>query len=102
MSRAPNKFAYLLALGVVLWTTIQALINIGVATGALPTKGIALPLISSGGSGLVLTAAALGLLLSVGCRSPELSNPSPLGEGAAPAAGEGLRPGALPFAGQST
>ncbi len=73
MSRAPNKFAYLLALGVVLWTTIQAIINIGVATGALPTKGIALPLISSGGSGLVLTAAALGLLLSVGCRSPELA-----------------------------
>jgi cell division protein FtsW len=74
MSRAANKFAYLLALGIVLWTTIQALINIGVATGALPTKGIALPLISSGGSGLVLTAAALGLLLSVGCRSPELAS----------------------------
>jgi cell division protein FtsW len=73
VSKSPNRFAYLLSLGIVLWTTIQAIINIGVATAALPTKGIALPLVSSGGTGLVLTAAALGLLMSVGVRSPELS-----------------------------
>jgi len=69
---ATNRFAYLLSLGIVLWIGLQALINIGVATSALPTKGIALPLVSYGGTGLVLTATALGVMMSVAGRSPGL------------------------------
>lgn len=67
-----DRFARLVSLGVVLWVGLQSLINIGVATAALPTKGISLPLVSYGGTGLVLTAAALGLLMSVAARSPQL------------------------------
>ena len=67
-----NRFAYLMSLGIVLWIGLQSLINIGVATAALPTKGIALPLVSYGGTGLVLTATALGLMMSVAGRSPGL------------------------------
>jgi cell division protein FtsW len=70
---AVDKFAFLLTLGVVLWVGLQALINIGVATAALPTKGIALPLVSSGGTSLLVTAAALGLVMSVAGRSPGLA-----------------------------
>ena len=44
---------------------LQAAINIAVATVSVPTKGLSLPLVSAGGSGLVITSAALGLLFSV-------------------------------------
>jgi cell division protein FtsW len=70
---AADRFGSLLALGVVIWIGSQAAINIGVATAALPTKGIALPLVSYGGTGLMLTATALGLLMSVAARSPALA-----------------------------
>lgn len=55
----------LIGLGIVSTVGIQAVINIGVVTGMLPTKGIALPLLSSGGSGWILTAAALGVLVAM-------------------------------------
>ncbi len=55
----------LLGLGVVCTVAIQAIINIGVVTALLPTKGIALPLLSSGGTGWILTAASLGLLVAM-------------------------------------
>ncbi|MBN2584736.1 MAG: putative lipid II flippase FtsW [Planctomycetes bacterium] len=73
VGRSENRFAMLVSLGIALWIGLQAAINIGVATAALPTKGIALPLVSYGGSGLVLTAAALGLLMSVAARTPYLN-----------------------------
>jgi cell division protein FtsW len=44
---------------------LQATINMAVATVSVPTKGMSLPLVSAGGSGLVITCAALGLLYSV-------------------------------------
>jgi cell division protein FtsW len=44
---------------------MQTAINMGVVTGLLPTKGIALPLVSYGGSSLVVTMAALGVLLNI-------------------------------------
>ena len=44
---------------------LQAMINIAVATVSVPTKGLSLPLVSAGGSGLVITCAALGLLYSM-------------------------------------
>jgi cell division protein FtsW len=62
---AQDSFAALLACGVTCWITFQALINVGVVTGLLPFTGMALPFISSGGSGLVTSLAGVGLLLSV-------------------------------------
>ncbi len=62
-----DNFGRLLAFGVGTMVCLQALINIAVATVSVPTKGLSLPLVSTGGSGLVITCAALGLLRSV-CR----------------------------------
>lgn len=53
------------ALGVSLMVSFQACMNLLVVTGLMPTKGIALPLLSSGGTGWVLTAASLGLLIAM-------------------------------------
>jgi cell division protein FtsW len=55
----------LIGLGIVSTVGLQALINLAVVTGMGPTKGIALPLISSGGTGWILTAASLGLLVAM-------------------------------------
>ena len=63
--RAPDLFGALLAAGLTLAVVVQALINMGVATALLPAKGIPLPLISFGGSSLVVTCISLGLLLSI-------------------------------------
>ena len=53
---------------------LQATINIAVATVSVPTKGLSLPLISAGGSGLVITCAALGLLFSI-TKNPRADQP---------------------------
>lgn len=55
----------LIGLGVMATIGIQALINLAVVTGLGPTKGIALPLLSSGGTGWILTAAAVGLIIAM-------------------------------------
>jgi cell division protein FtsW len=60
-----RSFAGLLAQGVGLWIGVQAFINIGVATGLLPTKGLTLPLLSYGGSALLSTLVGLALVLRV-------------------------------------
>lgn len=60
------KFAACLAHGIGLWFAIQALTNAGVNLGVLPTKGLTLPLMSYGGSSLVVMCAALALLLRIG------------------------------------
>jgi cell division protein FtsW len=64
--RAPDRFGFLLASGILLVIALQAMMNIGVVTSALPAKGISLPLVSYGGSGLVMMGFAAGLLASVG------------------------------------
>jgi cell division protein FtsW len=69
------NFAQLLTFGIASMITFQALINIAVATVSVPPKGMSLPLVSAGGSGLVITSAALGLLYSV-CRSKAHGSPS--------------------------
>ncbi len=61
-----DNFGRLLAFGITCMLALQALINIAVATVSVPTKGLPLPLVSAGGSGLVITCASLGLLRSVG------------------------------------
>ncbi len=58
-------FNGLVAQGVALWFGIQTFINIGVCVGLLPTKGLTLPLVSYGGSGIVMNLVALALLLRV-------------------------------------
>ncbi len=60
-----DKFARLVALGIVSTLGIQALINIAVVTVVVPTKGIALPLLSAGGTGWIVTAFAIGLAASL-------------------------------------
>jgi len=58
-------FSRLLALGITTLICAQALINMAVVTGIIPTKGIALPLVSYGGSALVVTLASVGVLLNI-------------------------------------
>jgi len=60
-----RHFAGYCAFGIALWMSLQSFVSIGVNLGLLPTKGLTLPLISSGGSSVLVTSAALGLLLRV-------------------------------------
>ena len=62
---AQDAFSRMLALGITLLVSVQGMVNMAVVTGLLPTKGIALPLVSYGGSSLVVTMAALGILLNI-------------------------------------
>ena len=64
-SRAHDMFGALLASGLTILIVGQAFINIGVTLGILPTTGIPLPFVSSGGTSLVVMMASVGLLLSV-------------------------------------
>ena len=68
--RASDVFSQLLAAGLTVLVTLRAVINIGVNTGALPTKGLPLPFISYGGSALILCMVATALLLSIGRHTP--------------------------------
>jgi cell division protein FtsW len=60
-----DSFGRMLAFGIASMLCLQAVINMAVATVSVPTKGLSLPLVSAGGSGLIITCAALGLLYSV-------------------------------------
>jgi cell division protein FtsW len=60
-----DGFSRMLALGITTLIGVQALINMAVVTGIMPTKGIALPLVSYGGSALVVTLASVGVLLNI-------------------------------------
>jgi len=62
---APDPFRTLLATGITIWITLQALINLGAVVGVLPITGVPLPLVSAGGSSLVVTMAACGILLNI-------------------------------------
>lgn len=63
--RGGNAFAAYLAYGIALWLGVQAIVNIGVNMGVLPTKGLTLPLLSYGGSSQVIMLIACALLLRV-------------------------------------
>ena len=62
---APDQFARFLATGITAMVVVQALFNISVVLGMLPTKGIPLPFISYGGTSLFITLASVGVLLNI-------------------------------------
>ncbi len=64
-NRHPEAFGQLLAAGVTLAIALQALINMGVVVGMLPTKGLALPFLSYGGSSMLVSLALIGILMSL-------------------------------------
>lgn len=63
--RRGRPFAGFLAYGIGLWIGLQALVSIGVNLGVLPTKGLTLPLISSGGSSVIMTILAIAVVLRI-------------------------------------
>ncbi len=63
--RAPDGLGFLLASGVTIWITLEALINIGVMVNIIPFAGNALPLMSAGGSSMTMTLAGIGILINV-------------------------------------
>lgn len=64
LRKAPNLFQFLLVTGSILMITLQAIINLGVVTGLLPTKGMSLPFISAGLSNLLLMGLLMGVILN--------------------------------------
>jgi cell division protein FtsW len=69
--RSKDHFSQLFSLGLVSLIGLEAVINIGVSTGALPTKGLSLPFISYGGSALITNMVAVGFLLNIARNVPE-------------------------------
>ncbi|MBC8419611.1 MAG: putative lipid II flippase FtsW [Proteobacteria bacterium] len=67
--KAKDLYSTYLALGLTAFIGLQVLINMGVVMGLLPTKGLTLPLISYGGSSLVITLASIGVLLNISSKS---------------------------------
>jgi cell division protein FtsW len=75
LRQAPRIYEYLLVMGALLFVCLQAIINMGVVTGSMPTKGMSLPFISYGGSNLMVTFVFVGLMINVFRR---LDNPKSL------------------------
>ena len=64
-SAAPDKFGMLLCSGIVIHLTVQAFLNIAVATNAMPNTGVSLPFISYGGTALIMQMAEIGIVLNI-------------------------------------
>ena len=77
--RLGRLFQAYLVYGISFWFAIQALINMAVNTGLVPTKGLTLPLISFGGSSLVVSCVSLALVLRVGYENRRVGNAAPSG-----------------------
>jgi len=75
MLNCPDAFGRLLALGITLTLAFQAAINIAVVTVSVPTKGIALPFVSAGGSGVLFLSAMVGVLANVARTSANAPSP---------------------------
>jgi len=63
--KAPDNFSRLLVVGIISWILIQAFINIGAMLNLLPLTGVPMPFISFGGSSLIITMAAVGIILNI-------------------------------------
>jgi cell division protein FtsW len=73
--RAPDRFGALVAAGITAWVAGQAFLNIGVVVGALPVTGVPLPFLSFGGSSLVFTMVATGILLNIAAQGRVVAKP---------------------------
>jgi cell division protein FtsW len=71
-------FAALVAQGIAVWLGVQAMINIGVNVGVLPTKGLTLPFLSFGGSGVVVNLVAIAVLLRIDYENRRLARGLPI------------------------
>ena len=83
VTRSSDHFVRIATAGIMTWLIVQALINIGAVIGLLPVIGVPLPLVSSGGSSLITSMFALGILLSFartepGCAEALSARPSAL------------------------
>jgi len=67
---APDRFGMLVATGIAAWILFQAFVNMGVTVGALPNTGVPLPFVSVGGSALLFTMIASGILLNIARHTP--------------------------------
>jgi cell division protein FtsW len=73
--RAPDRFGALLAAGITMWVVGQAVINIGAVVGLLPVTGIPLPFVSFGGSALITTMLASGMLVNIAGQDRRVTPP---------------------------
>ncbi|MGI8774324.1 MAG: putative lipid II flippase FtsW [Actinomycetota bacterium] len=64
-ARAADRFGMLVAAGITIWISVQAMVNMGAVTGAMPITGVPLPLVSFGGSSLVVSMLAMGILTNI-------------------------------------
>ncbi len=83
--RAPDTFGRLLAAGITGWIGLQAIVNLGAVTGLLPITGVPLPFVSFGGTALIVTLGAVGVLASI-ARASVGPRPKKGGGGARPRA----------------
>ncbi|MGB9359760.1 MAG: putative lipid II flippase FtsW [Acidimicrobiia bacterium] len=72
---APDMFGRLLAVGIVAWISFQALINVGGVVAVLPITGVPLPFVSSGGNAMIVSLAAVGILVNIS--RTRASDPAP-------------------------
>jgi cell division protein FtsW len=79
--RAPDTYGALLATGVTSWLVLQAFVNVAVITATIPFTGIPLPFISFGGSSMIVSLVALGIVLNVSRQSVADSRSGPAGRG---------------------
>jgi len=75
VTRCKDRFGQLLASGIVLAIGMQAALNIGVVTVVLPTKGIPLPFVSAGGTSMLMSSAAVGILLNIASQASRQEQP---------------------------
>ena len=75
--KAPDSFGSYLALGLTLMIGLPAVINMGVVSGIFPTKGLSLPFLSYGGSGLLVNLLAVGILLNISSKTRFPTGPPP-------------------------
>jgi cell division protein FtsW len=68
-----RPFAALVAQGIGLWIGVQVIINMGVNMGLLPTKGLTLPLLSFGGSAMVMTCCAIAIVVRIDWENRQLT-----------------------------